>query len=168
MRRQVRDPGRLSHVHLSASAEQAWPPFVLVSGLLLIGLVANRDGRFEQAGRYLQALPGPPVIAASGSLSAFCGGERPNRYRQNPSLVASRAVEHRSPYSQSLLPSLPRRPCDGQFQLAADMPMAMDRPHLQARTVQARPDRPDRRRDCPHAPPEGAPATQPWRQGRRS
>jgi len=46
---------------MSAAAEQAWPPFVLVSGLLLIGLVANRDGLFEQTGRFLQGLAGPPV-----------------------------------------------------------------------------------------------------------
>jgi arsenical pump membrane protein len=68
MPRQVPDPGRLSQVHLSAAAEQAWPPFVLVSGLLLIGLVAHRDGLFEQAGRYLQALPGPPVVLFSACL----------------------------------------------------------------------------------------------------
>jgi hypothetical protein len=43
-------------MHLSAAAEQAWPPFVLVSGLLLIGLVAHRDGLFEQTGRLLQGL----------------------------------------------------------------------------------------------------------------
>ncbi len=49
-------------MHLSAGAEQAWPPFVLVSGLLLIGLIANQDGLFEQAGRFLQGLTGPPVI----------------------------------------------------------------------------------------------------------
>ncbi len=39
---------------LSAAVEVAWPPFVLVTGLLLIGLVAHRDGLFEQAGRSLQ------------------------------------------------------------------------------------------------------------------
>ncbi|HEV7938799.1 MAG TPA: SLC13 family permease [Solirubrobacteraceae bacterium] len=55
-------------MHLSASAEQAWPPFVLVSGLLLIGLVANRDGLFEQTGRYLQSLPGPPVALLAACL----------------------------------------------------------------------------------------------------
>jgi len=49
-------------VHLSAAAEQAWPPFVLVSGLLLIGLVANRDGLFERAGHFLEGLGGPPVV----------------------------------------------------------------------------------------------------------
>jgi arsenical pump membrane protein len=64
----VRDPGRLSQVHLSAAAEQAWPPFVLVSGLLLIGLVANRDGLFEQAGRFLQGLAGPPVVLFAACL----------------------------------------------------------------------------------------------------
>ncbi len=55
-------------MHLSAAAEQAWPPFVLVSGLLLIGLVANRDGLFEQAGRFLQALAGPPVALLAACL----------------------------------------------------------------------------------------------------
>jgi arsenical pump membrane protein len=49
-------------VQLSAAAEQAWPPFVLVGGLLLIGLVANRDGLFEQVGRILEGLAGPPVV----------------------------------------------------------------------------------------------------------
>jgi arsenical pump membrane protein len=49
-------------MHLSAAAEQAWPPFVLVSGLLLIGLVANRDGLFGQAGQFLQSLGGPPAV----------------------------------------------------------------------------------------------------------
>jgi arsenical pump membrane protein len=63
-----REPGRLSQVHLSAAAEQAWPPFVLVSGLLLIGLVANRDGLFEQAGLFLQGLAGPPVVLLAACL----------------------------------------------------------------------------------------------------
>ena len=63
-----RDPGRLSQVHLSAAAEQAWPPFVLVSGLLLIGLVANRDGLFEQTGRFLQGLAGPPMVLFAACL----------------------------------------------------------------------------------------------------
>ena len=60
--------GRLPRVHLSAAAEQAWPPFVLVSGLLLIGLVANRDGLFEQTGRFLQGLAGPPVVLLATCL----------------------------------------------------------------------------------------------------
>ncbi|HEY2704040.1 MAG TPA: SLC13 family permease, partial [Candidatus Dormibacteraeota bacterium] len=37
---------------LSAAA-QAWPAFVLVAGLLLIGLVADDDGLFSSAGRAL-------------------------------------------------------------------------------------------------------------------
>jgi len=49
-------------LHLSAAAEQAWPPFVLVAGLLLIGLTAHRDGLFEQAGHWLQGLGGPPAV----------------------------------------------------------------------------------------------------------
>jgi arsenical pump membrane protein len=55
-------------MHLSAAAEQAWPPFVLVSGLLLIGLVANRDGLFERAGHSLQVLAGPPVVLLAACL----------------------------------------------------------------------------------------------------
>jgi arsenical pump membrane protein len=55
-------------MHLSAAAEVAWPPFVLVSGLLLIGLVAHRDGLFEQTGRFLQGLPGPSVVLLMACL----------------------------------------------------------------------------------------------------
>lgn len=42
----------LAHAIL-ASARQAWPPFVLVAGLLLIGKVAADDGLFEAAGARL-------------------------------------------------------------------------------------------------------------------
>ena len=53
---------------LSAAVELAWPPFVLVTGLLLIGLVAHRDGLFEQAGRSLQGLAGGPVVLLAACL----------------------------------------------------------------------------------------------------
>ncbi len=43
---------------MSAALEQSWPPFVLIAGLLMIGLVANRDGLFAWGGARLQALPG--------------------------------------------------------------------------------------------------------------
>lgn len=33
-----------------AAAGQAWPPFVLVVGLLLIGAVAAEDGLFDAVG----------------------------------------------------------------------------------------------------------------------
>lgn len=36
-----------------SSAEQAWPPFVLVAGLLLIGAAAAQDGLFEAVGARL-------------------------------------------------------------------------------------------------------------------
>src|SRR6266516_8047890 len=39
----------LAHAILT-SAAQAWPPFVLVAGLLLIGAVAAADGLFEAIG----------------------------------------------------------------------------------------------------------------------
>jgi arsenical pump membrane protein len=55
-------------MHVSAAAEQAWPPFVLVTGLLLIGLTAHRDGLFERAGLFIEALPGPPPVLLGSCL----------------------------------------------------------------------------------------------------
>jgi arsenical pump membrane protein len=48
-----------------AAATQDWPPFVLVSGLLLIGLVANDDGLFASAGHQLAR------VAKSGRVLFF-------------------------------------------------------------------------------------------------
>lgn len=48
------------------AASQDWPPFVLVAGLLLIGLVADGDGLFAAAGSRL-------ARAAPGSLVLFAG-----------------------------------------------------------------------------------------------
>jgi arsenical pump membrane protein len=39
-----------------AAAQQDWSPFVLVSGLLLIGLVADDDGAFRAAGSWLSSI----------------------------------------------------------------------------------------------------------------
>ncbi|HEV7865434.1 MAG TPA: SLC13 family permease [Acidimicrobiia bacterium] len=39
------------------SAGRAWPPFVLVTGLLLVGLVAHDDGLFAAAAARLERLP---------------------------------------------------------------------------------------------------------------
>jgi arsenical pump membrane protein len=43
---------------VSSALQQSWPPFVLIAGLLLIGLLANRDGLFAWGGARLQSLPG--------------------------------------------------------------------------------------------------------------
>jgi arsenical pump membrane protein len=48
--------------HARAALTQAWPPFVLVAGLLLIGLVAGDDGLFDAAASRLVRLGGPPVL----------------------------------------------------------------------------------------------------------
>ncbi|MEA2298361.1 MAG: arsenical pump rane protein [Solirubrobacteraceae bacterium] len=53
---------------LREAALQAWPPFVLVTGLLLIGLVAHAEGLFERAGRRLERLPGPPGALLAGGI----------------------------------------------------------------------------------------------------
>jgi arsenical pump membrane protein len=55
-------------MHLSAAVEQAWPPFLLVTGLLLIGMTAHRDGVFEQAGNFLSGLAGPPGVLLAACL----------------------------------------------------------------------------------------------------
>jgi arsenical pump membrane protein len=52
----------LAHAIL-ASAQQAWPPFLLVAGLLLIGTVAAADGLFEAIGTRLGRTPlGPRAL----------------------------------------------------------------------------------------------------------
>ncbi|MCA1689083.1 MAG: hypothetical protein LC720_01105 [Actinobacteria bacterium] len=51
------------------AAQQAWPPFVLVAGLLMIGFVAHADGLFARAGRLLEALPGPPAVLLGGGMA---------------------------------------------------------------------------------------------------
>lgn len=58
---------------LSDAAQQAWPPFVLVCGLLLIGLTAHVDGLFAQAGSMLERLPGPPVALLVGAMVLVAG-----------------------------------------------------------------------------------------------
>jgi arsenical pump membrane protein len=50
--------GFTSPAHAAAAASQAWPAFVLVAGLLLIGAVAAGDGLFAAAGGQLARLPG--------------------------------------------------------------------------------------------------------------
>jgi arsenical pump membrane protein len=44
------------------SADQDWPAFVLVAGLLLIGVVASRAGLFQIAGSRLARLPGSDTV----------------------------------------------------------------------------------------------------------
>jgi arsenical pump membrane protein len=49
-------------MHFDDAFQQAWPAFVLVTGLLLVGLVAHSDGLFARAGALLERLPGPPSV----------------------------------------------------------------------------------------------------------
>jgi arsenical pump membrane protein len=53
---------------VSAALEQSWPPFVLIAGLLLIGMLANRDGLFAWGGWRLQRLPGGGVALLGAAL----------------------------------------------------------------------------------------------------
>jgi arsenical pump membrane protein len=57
---------------VGAAASQAWPAFALVTGLLLVGVVAERDGLFAAAGARLSQLPLPPralLVAALGLVT---------------------------------------------------------------------------------------------------
>ncbi|HEY7397580.1 MAG TPA: SLC13 family permease [Gaiellaceae bacterium] len=45
-----------------AASERTWPPFALVTGLLLIGAIAAEDGVFEAAGAAVSRLRLPPHI----------------------------------------------------------------------------------------------------------
>jgi arsenical pump membrane protein len=51
-----------------SAAAQDWPPFVLVSGLLLIGLVANEDRLFAAAGHLLARLARNGVVLYAGAV----------------------------------------------------------------------------------------------------
>jgi Na+/H+ antiporter NhaD/arsenite permease-like protein len=53
---------------LALSIERAWPAFVLVAALLLLGAVADRGGLFRWAGAGLERLPGPPVVLLLAGL----------------------------------------------------------------------------------------------------
>ena len=55
---------------LESALAQAWPPFVLVVGLLLVGLVAGRDGFFEWLAAGIERLPGPPAVMLAALLVA--------------------------------------------------------------------------------------------------
>ena len=50
------------------AASQDWPPFVLVTGLLLIGLVANHDGLFAAAGYSLSRLARSGTVLFAGAV----------------------------------------------------------------------------------------------------
>ena len=45
-----------------AAASQTWPPFVLVAGLLTLGVIAHRDGLFDALGGAIGRLPAPPWL----------------------------------------------------------------------------------------------------------
>lgn len=53
---------------MSAALQQSWPPFVLIAGLLMIGLLADRDGLFAWGGTRLQSLPGGGVTLLGAAL----------------------------------------------------------------------------------------------------
>ncbi len=53
----------------AAASRQNWPPFVLVAGLLLVGLVSERDGLFLAAGQWLAARARSGLLLYVGSVA---------------------------------------------------------------------------------------------------
>lgn len=49
-------------VAIQGAIDQAWPPFVLVAGLLLIGAVVEADGLFAALGTRIERIGGGPVV----------------------------------------------------------------------------------------------------------
>jgi len=54
---------------VGSAAHQAWPAFVLVTGLLLVGLAAHSDGLFAEAGRLLERVPGSSLALMVVSMA---------------------------------------------------------------------------------------------------
>jgi len=63
----------LSPHRAASAAGQVWSPFVLVAGLLLVGLVAERDGLFRTAGHHIarRAPNGVALFAGASVLVAL-------------------------------------------------------------------------------------------------
>jgi arsenical pump membrane protein len=57
----------LDHGHARSAASQVWSPFVLVAGLLLVGLVAEGDGLFRAAGYRIAGLAPNAVTLFAGA-----------------------------------------------------------------------------------------------------
>jgi arsenical pump membrane protein len=57
----------VSRHHAGSAASQVWSPFVLVAGLLLVGLVAEEDGLFQVAGHGLARLAPNGVALFAGA-----------------------------------------------------------------------------------------------------
>ena len=55
------------------AAAQDWPPFVLVSGLLLVGLVADEEGLFAAAGQRLARVSRHGVVVFAGAVVLVAG-----------------------------------------------------------------------------------------------
>jgi arsenical pump membrane protein len=52
----------VSPPHAHAAAAQAWAPFVLVAGLLLVGIVAHEDGLFDALAGAADRVPGTTAV----------------------------------------------------------------------------------------------------------
>jgi arsenical pump membrane protein len=58
---------------LSDALTQTWPPFVLIAGLLLVGVVAASDRLFEAAGTLAARLPGGGLVLFTSLMALVVG-----------------------------------------------------------------------------------------------
>ncbi len=56
-----------------SAASQDWPPFVLVSGLLLVGLTADESGLFAATGRALARVADNGAVLYAGAVALVAG-----------------------------------------------------------------------------------------------
>ena len=75
-----------------SAAGQVWPAFVLVAGLLLVGVVAAADGLFSAAGALVARLP----LGPRGLLVAALGLCLSGPFRSDSVLRWAGAVSSRS------------------------------------------------------------------------
>src|SRR5580700_3513576 len=61
------------HRDAGSAANQDWPPFVLVSGLLLVGLVADESGVFAAAGHGLARFSTRGSLLFAGTVALVAG-----------------------------------------------------------------------------------------------
>ncbi len=54
---------------MTSALSQVWPAFALVTGLLLVGAVAEEDGVFEAGGALLARVPASPAVVYVASLA---------------------------------------------------------------------------------------------------
>ena len=134
-----------------AAAAQGWPPFVLVSGLLLVGLVANEDGLFAAGGHALTRLaPGGVALYAGTAVLVV-------------SVTTLLNLDTSVTFLTPVLVYAARSRGEGEAPLLYACAAALQRRLAAASPAGSNADEPDRARPPP--PSRVAPSSPTWRRG---